>query len=455
MLQGRKMLGMIDGQLGDARQRLATLSHAQQRSAMAVARNREAQADAIRRLAASRLDTVRRKEMDARLDALEQRAKHILAEREQVLANLAERLAGARSALHDRETERTAIHDDVEAAARTLAEREAAAQQALQSDPAFAAQLETTERYQAIAVSAEEKAQTALADRQEKGKPYESDELFMYLWERRYGTSEYRANPLARMFDAWIARKCGYKDARANYWMLLEIPRRLQEHANQAREEAEQQVEKLQAIEQRAADAAQVAAARAALEEAEARQDEADARIAEAEDALNQLLAEEREFAAGRDRYLDEAATVFADAIERQDVSQLMSAAMATMSLDDDAIVAEIRGHRQRPAVGRPAAQPALSRRRRRAPGFRQRGHRFSPRADSTPPPDVELAGFTHQPWRSPRRGRFQDATDAARRRLTRWRRLPDRRWFLSRFSSYSIQNSARQPSETQMPLRS
>ncbi|MEJ2258465.1 MAG: hypothetical protein P8X98_16030, partial [Woeseiaceae bacterium] len=330
MLQGRKMLGMIDGQLGDARQRLATLSHAQQRSAMAVARNREAQADAIRRLAASRLDTVRRKEMDARLDALEQRAKHILAEREQVLATLAERLAGARSALHDRETERTAIHDDVEAAARTLAEREAAAQQALQSDPAFAAQLETTERYQAIAVSAEEKAQTALADRQEKGKPYESDELFMYLWERRYGTSEYRANPLARLFDAWIARKCGYKDARANYWMLLEIPRRLQEHANQAREEAEQQVEKLQAIEQRAADAAQVAAARAALEEAEARQDEADARIAEAEDALNQLLAEEHEFAAGRDRYLDEAATVFADAIERQDISQLMSAAMAT-----------------------------------------------------------------------------------------------------------------------------
>jgi hypothetical protein len=337
------MLGMIDGQLGDARQRLATLSHAQQRSAMAVARNREAQADAIRRLAASRLDTVKRKEMDARLDALEQRAKHILAEREQVLATLAERLASARSALHDRETERTAIHDDVESAARTLAEREAAAQQALQSDPAFATQLETTERYQAIAVSAEEKAQTALADRQEKGKPYESDELFMYLWERRYGTSEYRANPLARMFDAWIARKCGYKDARANYWMLLEIPKRLQEHANQAREEAEQQVEKLQAIEQRAADEAQVSAARAALEEAEARQDEADARIAEAEDALNQLLAEEREFAAGRDRYLDEAATVFADAIERQDVSQLMGAAMATMSLEDDAIVAEIR----------------------------------------------------------------------------------------------------------------
>jgi hypothetical protein len=346
VLQGRQMLGIIDGQLGSARQRLATLSHAQQRSAGAVARNREAQAEAIRRLAASRLDAIRRKDIGARLDALEQQAQRILAEREEAIATLRERLTASRTALDDRETERNSIHDDVEAATRLLAEREATAQRALQDDPDFRAQLETTEKYQGIAVSAEEKAQTALADRQEKGKPYESDELFMYLWERHYGTSEYRANPLARLLDAWIARKIGFKDARANYWTLLEIPKRLQQHANRAREDAEQQVEKLQAIEQRAADAAKVAEAAAALEEAEARQDEADARIAAAEDTLNELLAEEREFAAGRDRYLDEATTVFADAIERQDVSQLMSAAMATMSLEDDAIVAELRNLR-------------------------------------------------------------------------------------------------------------
>lgn len=343
MLQGRKVLGIIDGQLGDARARLEALTHAQQRSAAAVARNREAQAEAIRRLAASRLDTARQKAFDERLDTLEQRARRILAERDQALAALDERLAAARIELADRESERATIHDDVEAATRLLAEREAAAQQALQNDPQFEQQLENTQKYQAIAVSAQEKAETALADRQEKGKPYESDDLFMYLWERRYGTTEYRANPLARLLDAWVARLCDYGDARANYWMLLEIPKRLQQHADHAQEEAERQVENLQAIEQRAADEAKVPEATAALEAAEARQDEADSRIAAAEDALNELLAEEREFAAGRDGYLDEATAVFTGAIEQQDVAQLMSAAMATMSLEDDAIVAEIR----------------------------------------------------------------------------------------------------------------
>jgi chromosome segregation ATPase len=346
VLQGRKVLGIIDGQLGEARQRLQALSQLQQRSAEAVARNREAQAQAIRRLAASRLDAVRQAEIGARLDGLEQRAKSILDERDRAIATLEQRLDQARRLLEDEETRRAAIHDEVDVAARRLAECEAAAQEALEGDPEFTTQLETTEKFQAIAVSAEEKAQTALDDRRDKGKPYESDELFMYLWRRHYGTSEYRANPLARLLDGWVARLCRYNDARPNYWMLLEIPKRLQLHADRAQEEADKEVEKLRAIEQRAASAAGVPEAAAALEEAEGRQDQADARIAQAEDAVNVLLAGESEFAAGRDRYLEEAVDVFAEAIERQDVSDLMRAAMATMTVEDDAIVDVIRSLR-------------------------------------------------------------------------------------------------------------
>ena len=70
-----------------------------------------------------------------------------------------------------------------------------------------------------------------LEDKRVKGEPYENDKLFMYLWRRGFGTSEYSANPFTRMLDRWVARKCRYDKARPNYWMLNEIPKRLEAHA--------------------------------------------------------------------------------------------------------------------------------------------------------------------------------------------------------------------------------
>ena len=40
------------------------------------------------------------------------------------------------------------------------------------------------------------KTQQAEEDREQKGKPYRDDPLFMYLWERGYNTRNYRANNL-------------------------------------------------------------------------------------------------------------------------------------------------------------------------------------------------------------------------------------------------------------------
>lgn len=74
---------------------------------------------------------------------------------------------------------------------------------------------------------------TALAeqDRRPKGKPYEDDSLFRYLWQRRYGTADCRADPFTRLLDGSVATLSGSRAAAANYRMLLEIPKRLSEHA--------------------------------------------------------------------------------------------------------------------------------------------------------------------------------------------------------------------------------
>jgi len=52
----------------------------------------------------------------------------------------------------------------------------------------------------------------------------------MYLWRRKLGTSEYASGFLVRWVDEWIARLVNYREARANYAMLNEIPARLRAH---------------------------------------------------------------------------------------------------------------------------------------------------------------------------------------------------------------------------------
>lgn len=80
--------------------------------------------------------------------------------------------------------------------------------------------------------NAEDKAAQAEADRAEKRKPYEADPLFMYLWRRRFGTSDYRAGSLVRYLDRKVAHLIGFEDARVNYAMLMDLPDRLREHAD-------------------------------------------------------------------------------------------------------------------------------------------------------------------------------------------------------------------------------
>lgn len=83
--------------------------------------------------------------------------------------------------------------------------------------------------------AAEKKAEQAERDLAEKRVPYEADPLFMYLWNRGFGTGAYRANSLVRYFDRKVARLVGYHGARANYATLLELPVRLREHAARLR----------------------------------------------------------------------------------------------------------------------------------------------------------------------------------------------------------------------------
>ncbi len=347
MLSGQDTLRQMDASLKSARRELARLDQDLQVTSRAISDNKLQQARAIERLAAMRLDAARRGEVSAHLETATREAMAILETRQSEMDAAGERVRASAEAVETLERRREALHADVDAAAKALAEREAAVQQGLERNSEFQAQLERTRAADAVAVSALEKAELAAADRREKGGPYERDELFMYLWRRGYGTSGYRANPLARLLDGWVARLCRYQDARPNYWMLLEIPRRLAEHAAQSRERAEAELDGLQDIEEAAAAEGGVPAARAELEALEDHQDQLDAEIAAAEESHRSLLAEQNRYTAGTDDHLQRALRTIAQALESQDIDELGRLALATMTVEDDAIVDDLNHLRQ------------------------------------------------------------------------------------------------------------
>ena len=356
MLSGRDTLNELNSTLKTARRELERLDRELQASSITLASNQQQQTEALKRMAAMRLDAMRQGRVIDRLDSADYKVSELLEQRQDAIVTLNEQTAQARVALQALEDRRDSLHDDVDAAAQQLAEREAEVQSMLETDARFQAQLDATQKADAIAVSAAEKAEIVADDRREKGIPYENDSLFMYLWNRGYGTSEYRANPLARMLDGWVARLCKYHDARPNYWM--------REHANSKRTDAEREIEKLQAIEEEAARTGGVHTARAALEDAERLQDEIDEQIAGAEARLRELEVKQSRFAAGDDRYLAECLSLFAETLERRDVSDLTHLARATMTTEDDAIVDDIRALRRDDAALRDELENNRSRHR-------------------------------------------------------------------------------------------
>ena len=93
---------------------------------------------------------------------------------------------------------------------------------------------------------------TLKSDLAAKGKPYEDDPLFLYLWRKKHGQAEDTSNYLVRFFDRKVALLVDYQGVRPNYAMLQEIPARLREHAKGKRADLDAAKAQLADIERRA-----------------------------------------------------------------------------------------------------------------------------------------------------------------------------------------------------------
>lgn len=342
MFRGRDALRSIDRSIQELRRELEQVSQRTAKDTDDLARYRQRQAETLRKLAGVRLSIAQREPMVDRLSRTERDALQLLSARNDRLKDLEARLDADGAARAGLDGQRHDQADRVEVLEHELADAEAKHEAKLADDADYKAQLDVVAQAERIAEEAARKTELAKDDREEKGAPYEADPLFVYLWERKFGTDAYRAGPLIRMLDRWVAGLIRYHDARLNYQRLIDLPTRLGEHAERVSQDADREAEALNALARERRVAAGVQAIEDRLTEAEAELARIDSALEEEAGAKSALEEERARYLRGEDDDYAKAVALLSETLARADLRKLHREALLTPERDDEALVEEI-----------------------------------------------------------------------------------------------------------------
>jgi hypothetical protein len=345
---GPQALASLEEAMRDIRREEDEISRRLARSAEVVAKIKETEAELFRQLAQLRLDPAIQAELDGRISSAELRAR-------ESLKSHAKDVEQAQKAIEELEAARVSLIERRRNGVAELAEKQEAldallrtVSAQLEKDPAYAEKRNASRTLAEVAQQSMEKTRLAEQDREEKGKPYRDDPLFIYLWDSGYGTSAYKANNLVRYFDGLVANLIGYQRVRPNYAMLNDIPLRLREHAERQEANAAAAEAELAKLAEAAVDAAGGKPLRDAKAKVEADIQAIDAAIVEAEDKRDAAGERLQALTDGRDPALSSAAEALATALGQEDIRTLLAEARRTRTGKDDTIVAQIDESRAR-----------------------------------------------------------------------------------------------------------
>ncbi|MDP3495190.1 MAG: hypothetical protein Q8R82_18935 [Hyphomonadaceae bacterium] len=338
VISGRDALHRLDTLTSNAREEFdaaaqAAEGHSRRRTDLVRLRS-----EAYRELARMRLDVIK-VGADDTLSAAEKEAERLLAEHGKFLATIGSDVAQAETVLKDAEARRRGGETDVDAALNAYETLTAAVEKEVQSDPAYLGLKQGFDEARSVAIRAEQKLELAKTDRVEKGKPYETDPLFSYLWQRKFRTPEYKKRGLSRALDNWVAKLCRYDEAHLNFARLTELPDRIAEHlASMRLEEAEAQaaIERFEAqrLEERGANklAGELVQAREKLKAL-------DVELAAAEAKHSALRLQQERAASGDSGPQEKARLVIEEGLAKASFPDLKVLAAETTTPDDDRVV--------------------------------------------------------------------------------------------------------------------
>jgi hypothetical protein len=385
MISGRQALQQIEQATAQLRAEEARVEASLRATGEDAARLRIERMKAFRELARIKLDLMTKPGFIGELDTAERQALSIIESRRRALEDFNERRAAAERKVQEREAERHDRAEELERALASLKDLRMKVEDEARRGAPWSEQRARIDTAEEVARQAENKAQLADRDREEKRKPYEADPLFMYLWRRKFGSADYRVGKLVRIVDRWVARLVGYDKARANYVLLNEIPLRLREHAGRMKAEIAAERSRLAAVERVSLQAAGAAPLQTSAETARDRLVAAEAALAASKKELAELDAQHDASVLQGDLPFRDAIELLSKADATQDLSSLYKEARATPSVEDDALVRRIdateaaigSAERRMGAIGRELT--ALGQRRaaleQQWQGFRQNGY--------------------------------------------------------------------------------
>ncbi len=342
-VSGREALSSVEKAINEVRANEDRLAEVLRSAAQEAERLRVQLAESFRALALIRLDHLVRNEAVGELDAAERRALDLMRAHKAKLDQLLARHAEAQKAVVTAETDYRAKTAALEAAGEPIRALQAQVEKQMESDAAWIAQKTKVDNATKIAEAADSKADQSESDLGAKRKPYEADALFMYLWNRRFATADYKVGNFVRYLDRKVAALVGYDTARPNYVSLNEIPMRLREHASELAKRVEEEDRRLEQIERTALMEAGILPLETALGTAQADLKTATDALNKSQATLTALDEERRKLLDEGDRRAhDEALAILTQAIAREDLQTMIREARATPTPDDDRIVREI-----------------------------------------------------------------------------------------------------------------
>jgi len=297
----------------------------------------------INDIAAVRLAELESGELNTELSSADQEAATILQQRETALSKLSHEIDNINQQIEDAEIERAELLAELNKMSQNIVDIEAKVQASLQVDVDYLAQLDVAREAESVSAEAELKVEQAQIDMSEKAEPYEADDLFMYLWQRGFGTTEYQGGLFSRFMDSWVARMIDYEPARINFWNLTEIPKRLSEHADRVADKADEAHMALQQLELDALSATGAKKLEAELETTRERLDKHDDVIEDFENQLNVKLEDRARFYSGEDDYMRRSLERLTQALDHQNLRAVSRYVLATTSPTDDQLVIEVQ----------------------------------------------------------------------------------------------------------------
>jgi chromosome segregation ATPase len=343
MFTGREALFSIEQGISRIRSDESRLDAALSSAISEAARLRRDEAEAFRALARVKLDTMVRDHIITDLDATERRALAMIEDHRREMEDLARRRDSSQAALDQAEATKHDRDQDLANALESLDELRRRTAEGLTAASDWQAAKAAVDAAAKIAENADQKASRAEADLAAKGKPYEDDPLFMYLWSRKHGQAEDTSSNFVRAIDRKVARLVGYSDARASYAMLKEIPLRLREHAKNKQADVETAKGHVAEIERQALVAD-------GIESIEARVTAARTAMKTAQDAVSKITDELRQIEAHRQKVLEpgdeavygRAVDLLSAALAREDMRELYQEALRTATKADDQAISSI-----------------------------------------------------------------------------------------------------------------